>query len=184
MEPFSLHIALWWQDIRIPPILSSSPHAGLLPCRIPSMQDSSHMISPTEILPTRIPPDSSQTGVLPENSSRKGIPPITGFLPKLESSQNGIPPKTGFLSKQDSSQMGFLPKWDSSQNGIPPETGFLPERDSSQNGIPPKPGFLPKLEEVFFWEESRFGRNPVSGGIIKIKRKLILCLSCVFVMFE
>merc|ERR1711911_44647 len=26
-------------------------------------------------------------------------------------------------------------------------------------------GIPPKLEEIFFWEESRFGRNLVSGGI-------------------
>ena len=74
------------------------------------------MIPPTELLPTGIPPDrdSPQTGLLPENSSR---------------------------------------------NGIPPETGFLPKRDSSRNGIPPKKNILQ------FWEESWFGRNPISGGI-------------------
>ena len=47
-----------------------------------------------------------------------------------------------------------------------------PRRDSSQNGIPPKTGFLPELEVIFFpggipfWEESCFGRNPVSGGVL------------------
>ena len=44
--------------------------------------------------------------------------------------------------------------------------GFLPKRDSSRNRIPPETGYLPKLEgNFFFGEESRFGRNPVSGGI-------------------
>ena len=119
---------------RTPPI-GFLPWNYILPTGIPSDQDSSQPGS----LPTGIPPDrdSSQIGLLPEISSRNGIPPETGFLPKQDSSQNGIPPKTGCLLKQVSSQncrkLFF---------GRHPVSGGIP-----------------------FWEESRFGRNQALGGI-------------------
>ena len=118
--------------------------------------------------------DSSHTGLLPYDSSRgtppdrdpsrpgslpTGIPPDrdfsqTGLLPKRDSSRNVFPPETGLLLRRDSSR-----------DRIPPETGFLPRQDSSRNGIPPKKKFPPGLGGILFWKESRFGRNPVLGGV-------------------
>ena len=62
---------------------------------------------------------------------------------------------TQYFQLNSLSETGILPRRDSSRNRIPPKTGFLPKRDSSRN-----------CREIFvFGEESRFGRNPVSGGI-------------------
>ena len=76
----------------------------------PPKQDSSQMIPPTEVLPTRTPP-------------------------KLDSSQR-TPSKTGILPKQDSSQDGIPLRWDSYQDGIPLETGGVPLEGFQAEGVP------------------------------------------------
>ena len=104
------------------------------------------MITPTELLPTWIPPEL--------DSSTRSLPK-TGFPLKGDSFKN-VPLFFVYVNYQfhcDSSHTGLLP------------TGIHPELDSSHRSLP-KTGFLPKWDVsggFLFREESRLGKSFMGG---------------------